>query len=242
MGGLLTVAIVWATSLTMAHAAIPISQPAALMVRVARVTVDAWNAEAVAAAIARANVAERREDLPDDLNPWMIDPAKATALLAALAALPSPGFSQLHGHALYLDAPDLPIMMTSPTTPASFAGLMGIEVAEFQGEIALVRLRMPLDCAIALTQLAKARTAMAAIATEVARLEKQRSTASGDAETKALHDLSAARSRRFAIASAWHENAAAASGCAPGDARAMDEMNAAQKARSDFAVPTGSLE
>lgn len=217
------------------------SAPAApgLRVRAGRVSVDATDTSAVDAAIAQSNAKLRIALLADVLNPSIIDPAKAHALLAALAKLPASALAPLRGHSLYLNAPELPIKTTSPTTPGSFVHLGGIAAADLQGDTALVRLRMRLDCDLARTQAAAARPALDAIKAVVAQYQAVREAATGEVETQALHDLSAARLRRFAIAGAWAENAAAAHACAPGDAHLRAEHEAAQQALSEFAVPSG---
>jgi len=222
-----------------ARSASPAAAATGLRVRVGRVTVDAADAPGVDAAIAQSNARLRLALLADALNPSIIDPAKAHALLAALAKLPASALAPLGGHSLYLNAPDLPIKTTSPTTPASFAQLAGIAAADVQGDTVLVRLRIKLDCDLARTQAAAARQALDAIKPVVAQYQAARDAATGEAEAQALHDLSAARLRRFAIAGAWAENAAAASACAPGDAQLRAENAAAQRATSEFAVPSG---
>jgi hypothetical protein len=206
-----------------------------LRVRVGGETVDGRDTTAVEAAIGRANAAVRIEGLADELNPSLVDPARALALIAAL---PDPAAAALGEVSLYLNAPNVPVRPCSPTTPASFAKLEGIEIAEVQGDTALVRVLMQPDCELAKRQAAAAKAAIAAIGADVARLEAVRQAS---AASDVLHELSAARRRRFAIAGAWYENAAAASLCAPGEAEAAAELAAAQKARGEFAVPTGSL-
>lgn len=205
----------------------------ALRVRAGSETVDGHDEAAVTAAIGRANARAQLDGLDATLNPSLIDPARALALIAAL---PEAAVVQLGGLSLYLNAPDLPIKSTSPTTPASFAGLEGIEVVDRQGDTALVRLKVPIDCALAERQAAAARLAIAAVGEEVTRLEAAKATA----DSAGLRALSAARARRFAIACAWYENAAAVQYCSPGDAAAK-ELAAATLARSEFAVSTGGM-
>jgi hypothetical protein len=212
---------------------------ASLLVRVGRDTVPADDGPALDAAIARSNAAMRVADLDDALNPSVLDPLKVHALLAALAALPPSALSPLGGHSLYLNAPDLPVRTTSPVTAASFAGLSGVEKSDVQGDTVLVRLAMPLDCDLARIQAAAARAAMSRVDAEVAALEARQHAASGAEAGALLPQLSAARTRRAAIAGAWRENAAAVGACRPGDKEAQAELAASEQAVISSAVPSG---
>jgi hypothetical protein len=215
------------------------AEAAPLHVRVGRETVAASDAAALDAAIARSNAALRIADLPDALNPAIIDPAKAHALLAALAALPADALAPLAGRSLYLNGPDLPVRTTSPATPAGFSRLTGLAAPDVQGDTVLVGLVMPLDCALARRQADVARTAMAQAGAVVALLEARQQSESGADQGSVLPDLAAARTRRAAIAGAWRENAAAASACAPDDAAASADLAEAEQAAASSAVPAG---
>jgi hypothetical protein len=188
---------------------VSVAQPAGLRVRVGHETVAAGDAAALDAAIARSNAATRIAGLPDALNPSIIDAAKAHALLAALQALPAGALANLAGRSLYLNGPDLPVRATSPATPANFARLSGIEDFDAQGDTVLVRLALRPDCDLARAQATAARAAMAEAAAEVARLEDRQQAETASDRGGVLAELSVARSRRAAIAGAWHENAAA---------------------------------
>jgi hypothetical protein len=212
-----------------------------LRVRVGRVTLPLESGAAVSEAIERSNATLRVADLPDALNPDIIDPAKAAAFLAALGKLPTSELAPLAGHSVYLNAPELPVRATSPTTPASFSRLAGLEVADLQGDTALTRVRLPLDCALAESQANSARSALAEADQAVAALERRHAAAgNGPDEAPALHALSAARARRFAIASAWLENATAVSACRPDDAKAQAERDAAHAEVTATAMPSGT--
>lgn len=196
----------------------------ALRVRVAGEDIDAGDGAAVAAAIARANAGARVEGLDDGLNPALLDPAR---VLAMIAAMPATAVTALEGFALDLAAPSLPVRTTSPATPAGFAALEGIVITGVEGGAAQVQLFMPLDCALARDQAAAAKAALVPARAEVERLE---AAPGGPPEALAL-----ARRRRFAIAGTWHENAQAASFCAPGDAAAAAELAAAAQAQATYA-------
>jgi hypothetical protein len=224
----------------MAEAAPPDPGAAGLRVRVGHVTVPLESGGAVTEAIERSNAIVRVPDLPDALNPDIIDPAKAAAFLAALAKLPWSDLAPLAGHSVYLNAPELPVRTTSPTTPDSFSRLSGLEVADLQGDTALTRVRLPLDCALAEAQANSARRALADVDQAVTALERRHVAAeNGPDEASALHALSAARARRFAIASTWLENASAVSACRPDDAKARADRNAAHAEVNASAMPSG---
>ena len=204
-----------------------------LRVRVGSETVDGRDTAAVVAAIGRANAWARIDGLGDALNPALVDPVRALALIAALS---DATVEALGSFSLYLNAPLLPLRPCSPTSLPGFAKLEGIIILDTQGDTVLTRPIMPFDCDLARAQATVAKVALAAEKAEVERLEAAKQAA---ATSEALHALSAAKARRFAIAGAWFENAEAASACAPNDAGASDELAAAQQARADYAVVTG---
>ncbi len=204
-----------------------------LRVRVGRETVDGRDTAAVVAAIGRANARARIEGLDDALNPSLVDPVRALALIGALSEATVTALGEF---SLYLNAPGLPVRPCSPTSPAGFAKLEGIIILETQGDTALTRPLMSPDCDLARAQAAVAKAALATAQAEVTRLEAAKQAA---ATAEALRALSAAKTRRFAIAGAWFENAEAAAACAPEDAEAKAAYEAAEKARGDYAVATG---
>jgi hypothetical protein len=209
----------------------------ALRVRIGQETVSAQDEAAVDAAIGRANRGEAIEGLADALNPRLIDPARAHAFLAALMALPLTELQHLGGHSLYLAAPGLPLRMTSPTTPASFLALKGLADPDIQGDTVLATARLQPDCDLAQTQSTSARQALDAIADAIVTQTSVRQAATGTAEAPALEALSILRRKRARIAAAWNENARAAAVCAPQNAAAQREQEAARKAASEFALP-----
>ena len=203
---------------------------ALLRIRVGHAVLDASDATAIAAAVAASNSAERIEGLPDALNPGIIDPAKAAALLASLRGTAANTAAVLAGGALYLNAPALRIAATAPTTAASFAQPFRLEVQEVQGDTVLARATVAPDCDLARAQAAAARASMAAAEQAVTASERQNS---GD--SAALRALSDARARRYAIAQAWRENAAAMVEC--GDEVAAADLRAAERAARVTLVP-----
>jgi hypothetical protein len=68
-----------------------------LLVRVGYKVVPAAQTAAVAAAVDASNGFQRIPGLPDRLNPGIIDPAKAAALLAALQRMGAPALAPIGG-------------------------------------------------------------------------------------------------------------------------------------------------
>jgi hypothetical protein len=213
-----------------------------LRARIGRTVVDAAETDAVARAIEAANAHQHWSGVPESLNPRLLDTGRVLAMLVAIEKLPDAARARLGHHAVLLDTPGLPVRASSPTTPASFAKLSGIEVGDVQGDAVEIRLTMPLDCALARQNASAAKQAVETVSGDVASLEKARRTATGDALTKAMDDLGAAKRARFLLAIAWHENAQADAGCRPGDAGAKADLAAATRARRDYVVATGGIE
>ncbi len=193
--------------------------------------------DAVIDAITRANRDAAIEGLDVLLNPGLIDAARALAFLAALTALPLAELRQLGGRSLYLAAPGLPLRMTSPTSPASFAALKGLTGLDIQGETVLATARLQPDCDLAATQAASARAALEPIGEAIAKQTELQDATTGADEAHLLQALNALRRRRARIAAAWSENARAAADCTPRSPAALQERAAARKAASAFALP-----
>ena len=209
-----------------------------LKVRAGFATVAAASASAVAEAIATSNAESRLEGLPDTLNPGIIDPAKAEALLRALPGLPPDMLAPLAGRALYLNAAGLRVGASAPTTPASFAAPFRLEVEEVQGQLVIARATVPTDCGLARTRAAEARQQTGASELEVKALEARRRSAAGKPdEGEALRALSSALSRRSAAANAWRQNADAVAHCSPGDAVAAQDLAEAKRVAAATVTP-----
>lgn len=219
----------------MAQAAPPATRPSSsgggLRLRIGSETVGVASADAVAAAAAKANAARRLDGLPDVLNPDLIDPAKLTALLARLPDAAAPHRRVLARRALFVDPAGLRVGTSSPTTPASFAEGLALEIDDADGDPVIARAVVAVDCGLARTRAAEARAHLDGVAREVADLEARRD----------VRALPPARLRRYAVARAWRDNAVAASRCAPDDAAAKADRDAAEQAARSFAVPLGRL-
>ena len=192
--------------------------------------------EALLAAVAQWNRASAIEGLPSHLNPETLDPAKVAALLEALPRLPPKQRERLGGgNILYLNAPELMIGASAPTSPASFAAPFEIRVIERQDDLVLARATVPVDCELARARAQEARGRISAAGAEVQALEAK--TAAADQQPDLLESLSQARSRRFAIAAVWRQNAQAWTRCDKASREATKELKAAAAAVKSYAVP-----
>ena len=192
--------------------------------------------EVLLAAVAQWNRASAIEGLPSHLNPEILEPEKVAALLDALPRLPAKQRQRLTGnHVLYLNAPGLMIGASAPTSPASFAAPFEIRVIERQHDLLMTRATVPVDCELARERAREARERIAGAAGEVKALEAK--TGSADQKPDLLESLSQARSRRFAIASVWRQNAQAWTRCEKTSREAARELKAAAAAVKSYAVP-----
>lgn len=201
---------------------------APLQLRIDRATIDASDKAAVNAAIAAANTKSHDPGLPDTLNPAIIDPAKADALLSALMRPPADAIAPLAGRALELNAMALRIGTSSPTTVASFAPPIKLEIASEHGDMVSARAMVPADCGIARDRAAEARQR-----TEEA--DKTYKAATGDA-------IMPIRLRRYALSRVWFDNASAQASCAPDDAAAKADRAAAEHMMKSAVVIGGSMQ
>jgi hypothetical protein len=193
--------------------------------RIGRTTLPASDSAGIAAAIEAWNSQSAIADVPAAFNPQTIDPAKAAALLAALAHAPD---DVLAGRTLILDATSLRIGTSSPTTPDSFAGALHLEIDSEHGPAVIARAVVPTDC-----DLARARAAAAK--TLAAEADRKVAAATGDAAVPA-------RRQRQAITRAWFDNAAALAGCVPNDATAQADRAEAEAAMKAAIVIGGMIQ
>lgn len=195
----------------------------------------------IAAAIAEENKHHVIAGLPDELNPRLIDPAKAAALLAGLKGKT---LAPLGGRVLNLAPGGLRIGTSAPTTVASFSQpfTLTVESEHDAGKTVSARASVPIDCDLARKRAAAARQRTEAsqkdVATLTARKEAARNKPDESPATAALYD---ATQLRFAVAMAWVENAEAVTVCSPQDAAARADLAEAQRIRSASAVPGGRM-
>jgi hypothetical protein len=200
----------------------------ALRLRIDRSIVAAADKAAVGAAITAANARARSPDLPDAFNPAVIEPAKAEALLSALMQPSGEAIAPLSGRALDLNATALRIGTSSPTTVASFVPPVKLEITSEHGETVSARVLGPVDCGIAKDRAAEARRR-----TEEA--DREYKAAAGDA-------IMPVRQRRYALARVWFDNASAQAVCAPNDAAAAADRDAAERSMHNSVVAGGSMQ
>jgi hypothetical protein len=213
-----------------------------IKVRIGRAVLEAdhGNSE-LSAAIGESNRKAHIEGLPDHLNPEVIDVEKAKALLAALPKLPAEELKPLMGRTLFLNYDGLMLGASAPTRPAAFGQPFKIEIADVQGDVVLARLTLSVDCALARERSTEARTRLKTAEDEVKTLEKRASSASGtDQERDILSSLSAARSRRYALARVWEQNARTWAACPGADSAAKSDLKSASRAVGSYAVPSSS--
>ena len=200
--------------------------PAGLRLLIGAGVMDAASADAVKA-IEAQNARVRLPGLPDEFNPNVIDPAKAAALLSAL---PPNAAEVLGGKALFLDGVELGVGASAPTTPASFKPPVALSVIADHGPSVSARAAFKVDCAVASSRAAAARQRAAQADSAVKALEAQR------------QNSGAAKLLRQAVTQAWRQNAGAVADCAPGDAAAAADRDAALRAVSAALVLGGSME
>jgi|1186.fasta_scaffold318828_1 hypothetical protein len=182
-------------------------------------------------AIAAHNARARIADVPDTLNPAVIDPAKAERFAAGLSRQAPDTLARMDGHELMLNGQDYGIGAAEPTRPEEF-GTFTLVIDEVQGRNLVAHTTVPTDIALAR---ARAKEAEAALRTaEAAVREVEAANVGGE-------KLSNARRRRAALALAWRTNAGAVAKAVPTDAAAKSSFDAAQKAARDYMMPAGGL-
>jgi hypothetical protein len=199
-----------------------------LRIRIWRTVVPASDKAAVSAAIADANARSQSLGLPDALNPNAIDPAKAEALISALTRPPGDALAPLAGRVLYFDPIALRIATSSPTTVASFANPVSLQVTHDHSEMVSARVVMTVDCGIARDRAAEAR----------------RRTEEADRAVKAAHGdgVMPAQLRRQALSRVWLDNASAHAACSPSDASASADAAEADRMMKASIVLGGRME
>ena len=196
---------------------------------------------ALRAAIDASNRGFRVEGLPDALNPDVIDPDKAAALLLALPTIARKSPQLLAGRELLLTHGPLQIGSADPTTAASFARPFDLEVVDVQGETLLARSTVLPVPEMARLHAAEAREKLRAEKELIALLEARLSGAADvGQQRKLLDDLTPAQWRRSALARAWLINARAVSDRPGAGAAAKAETDAALKAVNDDVLPSGT--
>ncbi len=182
-------------------------------------------------AIATHNARARIADVPDTLNPAIIDPAKAERFAAGLSRQAPDTLARMDGHELMLNGQDYGIGAAEPTRPEEF-GTFTLVIDEVQGRNVVAHTTVPADIALAR---ARAKEAEAALRAAEAVVREVEAANVGDEK------LSNARRRRAALALAWRTNAGAVAKADPSDATAKSSFDAAQKAAREYMMPAGGL-
>jgi len=194
----------------------------------------------ILAAIARQNQALQLAGLETQLDPYLLDPVKVECFLAGLARLAPETTAALQGRTLYLNAAGLRLGTATDLTPEILAQGFELEVPlEPPGGTVQPALKAPMDAGRARELALLAQQAAAAFNAEVARLEA-RLAATGEEDPgypPLLHALSAAKFRRHAAVTVWHENVARLAKADPQDAALAAETSAAAQALSAYWMP-----
>jgi hypothetical protein len=204
----------------------------AILLRVGQQTVPLANPAALGPAIEAQNASARIPNLPDTLNPGMIDPAKASAFAAGLPRQGADTLARLQGHELLINGHDLGIGAAEPTRAEAFAEPFTLVIEDVQGRNVIAHTSVPADPALAKSRAteAEARLRDAEKAVQQAQAARTGGTA-----------LGGALRRRAAVAFAWRLNAQAWKKAAPNDPAAATALDAAQKAARDYMRPSGGL-
>jgi hypothetical protein len=190
------------------------------------------NAAELAARIEEANQRRRLAGLPDELNPDIVDPAKAAAFASGLAAQPDETLGRLAGRELALTWEDLGLLSASPTRVADFAAPFRLVIDEVKGPRVWAHTTVTADPARARAGARAAEAALSKAHRVVTKLDRPSAAASGD-------DVAAARLRRSAILRAWLVNARAWLAGAPEDPKAKAALAAAEALVDDYVMPRG---
>lgn len=188
-------------------------------------------------AVEAANRRARLPDLPDELNPVIIDTSKVRAFLAGLPRVPESNLEKLRGRVLYLNDPALLLGAASPAAPSAFEKGFELEAGETRaGRIAQARVRIEPDLALARERAGRAREWTSTLDTEVKNLDSRidRGEASGPEGGALFRARSVAQQKRYAAATVWRDLTALLAGRHPGDAALQQEAREAKEAASRF--------
>lgn len=208
------------------------AETAPILLRIGQQSVAASDSAGLAAAVTAQNDRARIEDLPDTLNPDMIDPAKASAFAAALGQQSPETVRKLRGHTLRVDNQLLGVRATEPTLAEAFAGEFKLAVDDVRGVHVLAHSEVPIDAALAKARSQEAQTRLRQAETDVKTAEAASVGGGAYGETLA---------RRSALAVAWRINALAWAQAAPSDPQAARARSAAEQAARRYRRPSGKL-
>ena len=176
----------------------------------------------VAAMTDAYNRHRRIAGLPDDLNPAIIDPAKAAGLVAGLAKQSPAVAAKLAGNAVPLDWAPLGLGATAPTRREPFDEKFELIVDDVDVGQVGAHTSIPFD-----PQLARAK----AVEAQAALAQAEAAIVPGTLDTT--------RFRRSAIAQTWLNNAEVWAKAEPGNPAAQSSLAAANKAFTANFMPKG---
>ncbi len=187
------------------------------------------------------NTSNRVVDLPDSLNPDIIDVDKAFALIVALPAIAAQSPQLMARHVLFLNHGPLRIGATDPTAAADFARPFKLEADDIQGETLLAKSTVPTVARLARANAVSSKARLLIEHAKIITLEKRLEAASDSiaAQRAILADLTPALWRRSALARVWWSNAVALSQSHGAGAESLADADAAVKALNTYLLPSG---
>jgi hypothetical protein len=157
----------------------------------------------------------RLPDLPDDLNPIVLDPVRVEAFIEGLPRQPVDVLARLEGRFLVLGAEGLWLSLSSPLEAAAIAAGYELKLPDEDGNVVQPELRgVMVRQAFAEGIAARAEAALHTFEAEVRALE---------AAGTASNALSQAKWRRFAVATVWRLATKALAEVAPRFRRAHED-------------------
>jgi hypothetical protein len=182
--------------------------------------------EAILAAVARHDAGARIPGLPDELNPFVLDPARVRAFVEGLGAVPAAVLDRLDDRAIVLASEGLGLSTSSVVDAEAIARGYTLDLPADLGSMVQPGLRAPIDVNLGRTRAARARDAVARFDAEVAQLEREKRDA----------EAFEAKHRRFAAAKVWAAASRALSAMDPADGALAEEARAAIEAVRRFVV------
>jgi hypothetical protein len=208
------------------------AETSAILLGIGDDVIPASDSAALSSAISAHNGRARIPNVPDALNPGVIDEAKAAAFAAGLGGQSAETLHKLQGHALRIDNQDLGVRATDPTGADAFVGHFSLTVDDVQGRNVLAHSDVPVDASLAKSRAGEAQARLRAAEAEVKKAE-------------AAHEGGASYGeklrRRAALATAWRINARAWAKTSPKDREAANAVAAAEKAAQAYRRPSGGL-
>jgi hypothetical protein len=196
--------------------------------------------DGILAAIEPENRRARLAGLPDELNPIVLDPARARAFLEGLPRLPEAALAGLAGRHLHLGTEGLGLSTSSPIEPEAIARGFALSLSEGDaGRVVQPELAAEVHPERARELATRARAEVEARDREVAEIQRERARPglSGEEQGLLLGARTRAAWRRFAAAKVWETSSRALSALDPGDRAAAADAREAGLAVDRFVTP-----